>query len=205
MNSNPIDNASPIRGRRKEKIVAIRRHADLKEMIDAIDDPYWKTWVAFAMLAGPRFSEQVYAEKSHVLLDQGYALIYSRKTGRERRVPIERTILKPILESYVPTVTTRWLFPNLLGESVVKRKLTPEVVWSSNKNWAETWEKVQVRNPEAYYWSHGPKEWRHSFGTALGHVGKSSVEISHLMGNSPNVAMRFYVAPTNSARWPLEW
>jgi hypothetical protein len=208
MSTHIMDNAAPIRGRRRERIVAIRSHEALVEMIDALEPwPYWQAWAAFAMLAGPRWAEQQYSEVSHVLLGQGYLLLYARKTGRERRVPIERTILKPILEAYLPTVIGKWLFPNLLPPGIVNREKTPDGIWSSNSNWKEAWKVVKANalDPEADYWKHGPREWRHTFGTALGHTGRSSLEISHLMDNQSKVAERFYVAPTGAVRWPLEW
>lgn len=51
-------------------------------------------------------------------------------------------------------------------------------------------------------------EWRHSFSTALGMSGFSSLEIARLMENSAAIAERHYVAiRTQDAgnRWPFKW
>lgn len=58
------------------------------------------------------------------------------------------------------------------------------------------------------FWEFGPREWRHSFGTALAHCGFSALEISYQMDNSPKVAQTHYIKSSSQGsdkRWPFKW
>lgn len=245
---NPMDKVSAITGvhRIPENIVAVKRLADLREMIEALKPyPYWQAWVTVACLAGPRFREQCYIKINDVYLDDdGDEIrvtsrtsgrhIVGTKTGRERRIPIERSILLPILREHVKrrkaeqaatnaseNEKSPWLFPSTVDAGPIERTKTPPGIWSHNSAFLNNWEviakqigAVEEKDAEgkptlrwlADYWQYGPDEWRHTFGTALGMTGFTDLEIARLMGNSPRVCERHYVAKSSAGkRWPLQW
>ncbi len=78
---------------------------------------------------------------------------------------------------------------------------------------SESLEQAGQRAPkEQYgagaYWTFGPSEWRHTFGTILGMCGYSGVEIARMMGNSPAIADRHYISIASEdtgQRWPFRW
>ena len=161
--------------------------------------------------------------------------ITGTKTGRERNIAIESSTLKAILENHVATRKAEqkkkdanvneksdWLFPSTVTENIYKpRTKTPAGQWSDNGVFADAWAAVQKkvddelngkpkkgkeREPLPDFWSFGPKEWRHTFGTILGHCGWTSLEIARAMGNSPSVAERHYIAAGKGGeRWPFKF
>jgi len=223
---NPMDKAEPIPGvsRNPEHIKAIRKPDDLHTLLNALEPwPYWRAWVATACLAGPRFSEQVWLRAEDVHLDQGYIKIATitsgrrtlkgTKTGKERRIPIERTTLEPILKAYLASRKSDhpWLFPSL--RTAKKRSKSQPGLWSSGRAFLDDLRKVLAaakknNNGAGEFWSYTQSEWRHCFGTALGHSGFNSYEISRLMGNSPDVAQQHYIGVRTQDlgnRWPFLW
>ncbi|HEY3321843.1 MAG TPA: tyrosine-type recombinase/integrase [Planctomycetota bacterium] len=221
---NPMDKAAPVPGyaHRAEKIIAIDRLEDIDTLLDGLKRrPYWQAWVAVAILAGPRWSEQVHLQLDDVHLDDNYIRIVNRsthitKTGRERRVPIEQTKLKNILATYVerhrPT-GTNWLFPSLAPEGKRPRTSSPQGVWV-NCIFRNYWKDISrsagknknVKSQPPTFWQYGPREWRHTFGTVLGMCGWNSLEIARVMGNNPAIADRHYIAATSAGkRWPFKW
>ncbi len=246
---NPLHKVSKIAGvsRIPENILAVRRIQDLRELIESLKGaPYWQAWVAFACLAGARFREQCFTKLDDVFLDDDgdYIRITSRasgrhvvgtKTSRERRIPIEKTILLPILKAHIARrkVEQRvpkagdgersvWLFPSIVGEGTIAREKSAPGLWSDNTVFLASWRKIaaiadaiEEKDADgkitlrwlADYWTYGPAEWRHTFGTALGNCGWSALEISRVMGNSPDVCERHYVGSTSQGsakRWPLQ-
>jgi integrase len=136
------------------------------------------------------------------------------KTGRERNVPIERTTLLPILTEYLAhhPGKYRWLFPSTL-EASPRRTKTPPGLWSGSSSFLDAWKRVSIAAEQQAqrkggFWSFGPAEWRHSFGTALGMCGYSGLEIARMMGNSPAIADRHYISIASEdtgQRWPFRW
>ncbi|MEK7856508.1 MAG: tyrosine-type recombinase/integrase, partial [Acidobacteriota bacterium] len=237
MPENPIKKLGAVPGmaRLAENIKAIRKYDDLVALLDGLKPfPYWRAWVAVAILAGPRWAEQAWLKIDDVYLDNGEIHITSRtsgrkvvgtKTGRERRIWIEQTILLDILSDHVgrrqaekkkkgatATEASQWLFPSTVGDNPYKpRTKTPPGQWVGTV-FLRAVEKVRTAakasvaaNGSGEFWDFGPDEWRHCFGTALGNSGYSSLEISSLMGNSEDVCRRHYVAPPSGKRWPLKW
>lgn len=227
---NPRDKIGPIPGlaRHPENIEAIRSPRDLKLLIAALKPvPYFCAWVAVACLAGPRWSEQANLRVSDVHLDENYIRVSSRssgrritgtKTGRERSIPIERTVLKPILRKYIESHSRQheWLFPSIV--EALKRKTSTVGQWCGNGTFLNALrpalEAARLRvlasardkaKADSELWRFGPAEWRHCFGTALGNSGFTELEISQYMGNSADVARRHYIAPGNGKRWPFKW
>lgn len=223
---NPMSNTAPIAGaqRHPEHIRAIRRLEEIEALLEALSPwPYWRAWVATAILAGPRWSEQAWLKVEDVYIKEGYLRIATRtsgpkvsgtKTGRERNIPIEKTILLPILKAHLEAHDGRypWLFPSSLDCSVPRKK-TPLGLWSGSSAFLDAWKPVaeavrKKAGAQGEFWSFGPSEWRHTFGTALGMCGFSSLEISRLMGNSPQIAERHYIAiraEDAGRRWPYKW
>lgn len=235
----------PIMGaaRTPEHIVAIRRREDLTELLDALKPaPYWRAWVAVACLAGPRWGEQARLKVEDVYLDDGYFRVATltggrrpkgTKTGKERNVPIERTVLRPILKAHLEARVkerkkkgatagerSAWLFPTTVPDNpYMPRMKAPPGQWSHNRTWVRAWEAAADvcsgragEEPEGgwperpEYWAHGPVEWRHTFGTVLGMCGWTSLEIARVMGNSETIASRHYVAATSAGkRWGFKF
>lgn len=146
------------------------------------------------------------------------------KTGRERRVPLERTILLSILRRHIanraaerlagsddqPGISTAFVWPSLLGpHQMIARRYSAEGAWSSGSNWHGEWGPVAQAasgGRREGVWAYGPAEWRHTFGTVLGMCGWTSLEIARVMGNSPGIAERHYVALAGSGkRWGFKF
>ena len=218
LSENPIAKTLPVAGvdRNPENIIAIRSYEGLVEFLDALKPwPYWRAWVAVACLAGPRWSEQCWLKAKDVYLKNGYLRVTTRtggrnptgtKTGRERNVPIEQTILHKILEEHTDALkmTETWLFP---GPSELK---TTGGRWRENAQFLSAWRRVAAEansktDGAAEYWHYGPAEWRHTAATAMGHSGMSALQISQWIGNSPSVCLRHYISPVGPNRWPLNW
>lgn len=267
LTSNPFDTAATVAGvaRTPEHILAIRRESELQHFIADLDG-YWQAWCAVAVLAGPRWAEQQWLKLDDVYFDDKYLRITSRasgrrivgtKTGGERNIPIEKTVLLPILQAHVearraerkkrkatPAESSQWLFPSFVPDNPYReREKSQPGQWSHGSVFLSAWndhvEKVKgfkfkpfksdaitaAREKEraewqadrdaakskwlgsiGNYWSYGPAEWRHTFGTMLGHCGWSSLEISRAMGNSPAIAERHYIATSPTAeRWSFKW
>ncbi len=225
LSENPISKAMAISPNTPDTILAIRRYEDMKAYIDALAAwPYWQAWLAFALLVGPRWSEQANAKTRDVVLESGYVRIFSRKTGRERTVPIETTLLLPILKKHLKTLDSvgELLFPSeasghgAAGDGVwrngtflerwfgrderkIKDKKIPKLIGISELA------RAKCANPDADYWEFSGAEWRHCAGTAFGHCGLSSLQISQWLGNSEEVARRHYIAPVSANPWPLKY
>ncbi|HEY3319910.1 MAG TPA: site-specific integrase [Planctomycetota bacterium] len=230
LSENPMAKAQAVAGVAPEHIVAIRRHEDLRDLLNGLKPwPYWRAWVAVAVLAGPRFSEQVHLKVSDVVIESAYIRIATRasgrtkkgtKTGRERNVPIERTLLLPILKKHLKTLKSDslWLFPTLVSGHGCKN----DGLWR-NQIFAKHWFGQKARkngekevigiaeqakqNAESNgeFWDFGPREWRHCAGTAMGHTGMSALQISQWLGNSEDICRRHYIAPIGAKPWPLRY
>lgn len=223
---NPISNTAPIAGAQRypENIRAVRRLEEIQALLEALTPwPYWRAWVATAILAGPRWAEQAWLKVEDVYIKEGYLRIATRtsgpqivgtKTGRERNINIEKTTLLPILKEHLAAHEGRypWLFPSTLDCSVPRKK-TLLGLWSGSSAFLDSWKAVaqaarKSSGKQGAFWGFGPSEWRHTFGTALGMCGFSSLEISRLMGNSPQIAERHYIAiraEDAGRRWPYKW
>lgn len=238
MTEDPLEHADPVTGvsRRPEQVIAIRRIADLEHMLKALEPhPYWRAVVAVACLAGPRYAELAWLRVEDVYLDNGYLRITSRtggrgvtgtKTGRERTVPIERTVLLQVLKDHVAdriaarkrrgaskAESSPWLFPSTVDEGPKRRTKSEPGQWSDNGVFLNAWEEVakacrtQRRKPwsKAAYWAYGPREWRHCAGVAMGHSGVSTLRISDWLGNSEDIARRHYIGHVGGEHWPFEY
>jgi len=233
LSENPIEKSVPIAGQAPEHIVAIRRYEDLKAYIDALEPwPYWQAWVAFALLTGPRFNEQAHIKTSDVLFSSNYVRIATRasgkkpvhgtKTGKERNVPIERTILLPILKKHVQTLDTGrpWLFPSVapppmdedLDRGGLWRNETFLVYWRGRKAMKRKKAHIGIAQlakerakSDAEYWGYTQMDWRRCAATAMGHSGMSALQIAQYIGDSEDIARRHYIAPVGAEPWPLKY
>lgn len=227
LNSNAAANTHRIQGTVIENIVAIRSFDDLNQYLDDLKPwPYWRAWVAFACLAGARWGEQASLKTADVFIDDGYCIIRATKTGRQRQVPLERSILLPILRSYMADrenltgnrAESDLFFPSIAAEGHGSKGFqwqhtTFSHQWSGVGHTPDgiTYEgarktaKKQAKKPNAEYWNYGPAQWRHCAGTAMGSSGCSSLQISQWLGNSESIARRHYIAPVGARPWPLKW
>ncbi|GMV81481.1 MAG: hypothetical protein AMXMBFR7_26650 [Planctomycetota bacterium] len=239
LSENPMDKTGKVKGAAvgREDIAAFRV-ADLRafrEMLDtlATQDHYWHALVATATLAGPRYSELAWMKIEHVNLQANEIVIATRrdgetvtgtKTGRERRLPIESTVLRAALEAHIKrrlaeqkrkgaTAAERspFLFPSTVGDHPGKpRTLTPAGIWCESSTFLRAWRGVAARCEEVTgardYWRFGPREWRHCAGTAMGYSGNDSLRISAWLGNSEDVCRKHYIRTSEKGeRWPFEW
>ena len=131
LSGNPMAKALPVPGeaRHPENIIAIRRFTELKALLNGLRHwPYWQAWVAAAVLEGPRWAEEAWLKVGDVYFDSGYMRVTARtsgrrvegtKTGRERNVPLERTLLAPILKKHIASLPAGcvWLFPRISRET----------------------------------------------------------------------------------------
>ncbi len=55
-------------------------------------------------------------------------------------------------------------------------------------------------------WNFGPREWRHTAGTAMANCGLTAIDISRQLGNSAVVAENHYISRTSQDKvWPFKW
>jgi hypothetical protein len=90
-----------------------------------------------------------------------------------------------------------WLFPSVVSEGTIKREKSLPGQWSDNRTFLRNWQKVaavakEQAKADGVFWTYGPAEFRHCYGTILGMCGFSGLEISRWMENSPDVALRHY-------------
>lgn len=233
LSANPIATAHKVAGADAEKeIVAIKDFKHLTTLLDSLKPyPYWRAWVAFATLVGPRWSEQARVRVEDVTSDFSTVTIHGKKTGRFRRVPLEQTILKPILKEYLqkhrPEVDSDLLFPAFTGGMGHGSNVGGQwclATW--RKYWFGGWNPMRkerklvskgtrvegiaelirrASKAKLACMKYGPSQWRHSAGTAMGYSGVSALRISQWLGNSESVARRFYIAQIDAENWPLKY
>lgn len=214
-------------------MTAFTEYKHLTTLLDALKPfPYWRAWIAFATLTGPRWSEQARLRLENLSEDLTEVRIYGKKTATYRRVPIEQNVLKPILRDYLDNFRDKddesgLLFPALFsghGSGV-------DCIWRAttfHKHWLGGWnplkdkktgkiephgtkavgvsEKIQkALKSKAAFLSYGPAEWRHCGGTAMGHAGVSTLRISMWLGNDEKIARRHYIGHVGSTNWPLKY
>lgn len=100
---NPMMHVHAVSGANKPTIpIAITKYTDLLALLDALKPhPYWRAWVAFAALAGPRWSEQAVIKVFELSQALTEVTIHGNKTKRIRKSPIEGKVLRPILKEYL--------------------------------------------------------------------------------------------------------
>ena len=163
LNDNPVGACLPIPGvaRHLHEIKAIDRLSDLQDFFASLEsESYWKAWVMTACLAGPRFSEQCGLKISDVYLDQDgdYLRIVGTKTGRVRKVNIEKTKLLVVLKDFVktrkaeqdavratPAQKSDFLFPSLVENASLPRENSEPGKWSHNAAFHFNYTKLVCR------------------------------------------------------------
>ncbi|HLX61381.1 MAG TPA: hypothetical protein VKX17_08880 [Planctomycetota bacterium] len=169
---------------------------------------HWKSWVAFACLAGPRWHEQQNLLCTALDLRAKPPRMTIEETEEAdvktfgNVVPIESKVLLPILKEYVATwqqkQTYVWeslapLRPGQDGDASARfwRYQTFYSYFKKAKAAARDRAPAGIRDDKL--WSFGPDEWRHTFGTLLALSGHSMLEIKTMMRNSTDVASAHYV------------
>lgn len=195
---------------RKRAPEAIKRVPDLMILLDGLkSQPYWQSWVAFACLAGPRWSEQRSLTLSNLDLEAQPPRAIIQETDeseiktRGNAVPIEKKLLLPILRNYLPVKPPGPLiWPSLVPNRDRKKSSNeddgPEGSWSHSaferrQKTAFEIAKVTSSDPGHVVWSYGPAQWRHTFGTLLALAGFNTMEIARMMRNSSEVAGAHYI------------
>ena len=223
LSMNPIQHTHAIAGANVQKeIVAFKSYKEVQAVLKALKPfPYWHAWVAVAIFVGPRWSEQCRMKLSDVKDDFSTITIAASKTGRIRQTPIEQDVLKPILKAYLKNHPDKsassdqksgLLFPSVVAGHGKKSHQWTSTTW--HKHFFGGWNPIKDKNgklvaegtrvegvitkaskgDEAPYLHFGPDEWRHCAGTAMGHTGLSSLQISQYLGNSEKIAREFYLS-----------
>jgi integrase len=238
---NPMHKTKAVKGAAlaREEITAITQLGEFNELLGAVGrvDDYWHTLLATAMLAGPRYAELCHLKLEHVNLEGNYIRIATRedvngnarstKTGRERSVPIETTVLRTLLQQHVArrlkeqkkknateAEKSQFVFPSTVPSSELSpRRVSVEGVWSDNSTFLDAWraiiEKAKAKSQATVsreYWKYGPREWRHCAGTAMGYAGNDTGRVAAWLGNSEDICRRHYKRPSESGTlWPFKW
>lgn len=157
-----------------EQLAALERHSTIKTM------------VAIHIYAGLRREEALWLTTGDVDMTAGMIRVRAKtingktwqpKTGCNRVVPISRT-LRAILEQHHTRRGLPFYFTTDAGE-----QWTPD-------NFTATLRRINRK--AGMNW--GPKEYRHTFASQLALRGLSLYQIAKLMGNSPDVAAKYYAA-----------
>ena len=161
-----------------------------EQLADLGDNPLLKTLVATYIYAGLRREEALWLTLPDIDLKGGaFGMIrvqaktvqgayWEPKTKVNRAVPIS-SALRAYLDRYRPKTTPgRWFFPS------------PQACHYDPDNFSRD---VRNANSEAgLKWT--CLDYRHTFGSQLAMKGESLYKISALMGNSPEICRRHYVA-----------
>lgn len=108
------------------------------------------------------------------------------------------------------------LFPSYVDEGTRPRTKTEPGLWSDSSTFLRAWRRAiraawRLQSNAAPWssappaWRFQPREWRHSAGSAMGHCGCSSLQISQWLGNSEAIARRHYIPPVSGHAWPLNY
>lgn len=150
---NPIEQILPMTSSKEMKeIHAIDRLEDIHSLLKSLKpDPYFHAWIAFAILAAPRFSEQRLLKIEDVSIEEDYIRLRANKTGRVRKNAIEKSTLLPILETHIERRLSEqkkkngtlgdkspYLFPTLAKTR--KEKLDGR--WNSQPSWFVYWTRT---------------------------------------------------------------
>ena len=227
---NPFQNLPTIRGVSvQDKVVTIQKFDDFKQLLAALEpQPYWKTLVATCVLAGPREGELLRLRLGDI--KSNWLEVHSSKTDQKfRAVPIEETLLLPLLQSHIKRrqnerdsalspvpLKSDLLFPSLAAPGTIKRTKSKPENWSGPRAFLTAFERAMTvaRNAECNSqnfkaspnWEHTPQIYRHTYGSILARTGRSALQISRLMGNSPGVAATHYIDQGSHLEpWPVQW
>ena len=184
-NANPVANVD--RYRIESKPIRFLTLDQIDEQIQALDDDLvLRTMVAALIYAGLRLGELLWLTRQDVDLERGYIYIrrktvlgrtWAPKTRKDRSVPISLA-LRAYLDAYEPPLDTPWYFttPN-------------ECQWDSDGFGMAL---RTVNRAVGLRWT--ALDFRHTFGSHLAMKGESLYKISQLLGNSPAVAQKHYLA-----------
>ncbi len=159
----------------------------IEQQLTALKDhPTLSATAAVFIYAGLRREEALWLTTGDVDLTAGMIRVRAKtisgrswqpKTGKNRVVPIGRT-LRTILEQYHPRRGLPFYFTTDAGE-----QWTPD-------NFTSTLRRLNRKNGISW----GPKQYRHTFASQLALKGLSLYQIAKLMGNSPDVAAKYYAS-----------
>ena len=227
---NPLQDMPTIKGVGiHEKVTAIQSFKEFQSILKALEAaPYWKTVIALCVLAGPRLGELLRSKIDDV--KRGWLDIHSTKTDRRFRVvPIEETVLQPLLDEHIKRrreeresatsaipLRSDLLFPSIVPAGPIERTKTDPAVWSGGRIFLDTFNaakataKSKLPKGDAFrnapIWKYTPQIFRHTFGSIMARTGMSALQISRLMGNSPEVAATHYIDQcSHLAPWPVKW
>ncbi len=221
---NPLQDLPTIRGVSiQDKVKAIQDFDEFKQLLAALESQhYWKSLVAICVLAGPREGELLRLRFSD--LKTNWFEIHSSKTDRKfRAVPLEETLLFSIVETHLTNrkheretassplpLKSDLLFPSLAAPGTIERTKSKPESWSGPRAFLTAFDramdiaKVASCNSDKFkasgIWDFTPQIYRHTFGSILARAGRSALQISRLMGNSPTVASTHYVDQCSHGR-----
>lgn len=204
------------------KIDAIGTPEQYAEIVNSYKNLKWKTFVAFAILAGPRKAEQLTIKIADLNLTASPPTVYlHRPKTRDVALPIERNHLLPLLKEYLATLPKGqvYLWANERGEpyrgdhfyyAFYRAKgaaiLAPADFVAKDKEILEKTKRLpvgvkaskrreewaKVQHTSKPHLNYTSREFRHSFGTILSKCGYDNWRISQLMANSPAVVATNY-------------
>ena len=185
---NPVANLKPYRVNKGD--VTILKVRDIHEQLSALaGNILIQTMVAVYIYAGLRRAEALWLMPSDVELEAGHwgtirvcgkkfnGTEWVPKTGKNRTVPISKTLRK-YLDAYLAQVKPSvWFFA------------APEGGRWDPDNFSE--DLRDINTERGLSWS--CLDYRHTFGSHLAMSGKSLLQISQLMGNSEAVCRKHYL------------
>ncbi len=222
-------------GKHNRIIESIKSMEELTDIIHSYrHTPDWQAFVATAILAGPRLSEQLgmKAEDFNLLSKPKTVTIYSRKTINNC-IPIERKALLPIIQRFLAG-KKGLLWTNSKGKRHTMkffqcnfRRARAQAILQDKFSEVEKsiMEKVSrlpkakrvvsrsvsfgmVQSQEKPYLNYGPRQFRHCFGTLLSLCGYEDGRIARMMRNSSAMVSQHYnaVSPLDkSLKGKLIW
>lgn len=184
-NVNPVSAVERVRESAPE--VRFLGLEQIAKQLDVLDPyPQLRVMVAALIYAGLRREEMVWLTPGDFDVRAGMIRVRAKtiesdfwepKTKRNRAIPISQT-LADILQEYKPSQAAQWYFPSPRGFR-----------WDPD-NFSRRLRAINRKH--GLPWS--CLDYRHTFGSQLAQKGVSLTKIAELMGNSPEICRRHYVA-----------
>ncbi|OYT41840.1 integrase [Candidatus Pacearchaeota archaeon ex4484_26] len=168
--------------KRKESLPIILSKREVKKLINSIENPKHKLLVSFLYACGLRVSEAVKLRVSDIDFDEGLIYVRKGKGGKDRCVPLPKSLIKSMENLKVQINNFKYLFQTKKGHLSIK---SAQLIVEKAAKKAGINKRVS------------PHTLRHSFATHLLESGVSIRIIQKLLGHKRIAATQIYTQISN--------
>lgn len=211
--TSPMPNTEKIRSNQERGIIVYLAQQEVETMLEQCLDLYWRTMLAAFVFSGVRASELRWLQNGDVDTDNRVISVRTVKTPYETKVPKtgSRAIhyhqsLQPYLDAYKRAGLTgeRFFFPKRGRDRIRDKRGGDPEVWR-DASLSHALKGVLKPISEKIGKPINALILRHTFGSLMIRAGFNYVEVSTIMGNSPEICRRHYarLSPDEvRAAWP---